>query len=107
MAGSSLPSPHSLSVKVLTPKWRNKASSSRCHASCAGDGRGRGKPARTADADERDATRVLAKPARKLRREGMRRTYGVAKIRASQKGRAERASRKGEPKRASRKRRAE
>src|SRR5439155_19193160 len=40
-AGSSRPSPHSRSVKVLTPKWRNSASSSRCQASWAGEGRGR------------------------------------------------------------------
>src|SRR5205823_6743800 len=40
-AGSSRPSPHSRSVKVLTPKWRNSATSSRCQESCAGDGRGR------------------------------------------------------------------
>ena len=39
--GDSLPSPHSRSVKVFTPKWMNIASSSRCHASCAALGRGR------------------------------------------------------------------
>src|ERR1700748_3764857 len=39
--GDSVPSPHSRSVNVFTPKWRNSASSSRCHASCDADGRGR------------------------------------------------------------------
>ena len=38
--GLSLPSPHSRSVKVLTPKCRNSASSSRCHSSCDGGGNG-------------------------------------------------------------------
>ena len=41
IAGSSRPSPHSRSVNVLTPKCRKSASSSRCHASCDADGRGR------------------------------------------------------------------
>src|SRR6185312_1175264 len=40
MAGSSRPSPHSRSVNVLTPKWMNRASSSRCHPSWDGEGRG-------------------------------------------------------------------
>ena len=41
MAGSSVPSPHSRSVKVFTPKWRKSASSSCCQRSWEGDGRGR------------------------------------------------------------------
>ncbi len=44
IAGSSVPSPHSRSVNVLTPKWRNIASSSRCHASWDGVGTGRRGP---------------------------------------------------------------
>ena len=45
IAGNSLPSPQSRSVKVFTPKWAKSASSSRCQCSWAGVGRGRAAPA--------------------------------------------------------------
>src|SRR5689334_18306644 len=38
--GSSFPSPHSRSEKVLTPKWKNIPISASCQASCEGVGRG-------------------------------------------------------------------
>ena len=41
--GILVPSPHSRSVNVFTPKWRNIASSSRCHCSCAAEGTARAR----------------------------------------------------------------
>ena len=40
-SGDSLPSPHSLSVNVLTVKWMNAVSSHCCQASCSGVGTSR------------------------------------------------------------------
>src|SRR5687768_17534279 len=42
IAGPSVPSPGPRSVKVLTPKCRNSASSARCQAGWEGDGTGTG-----------------------------------------------------------------
>src|SRR5438067_636212 len=102
MAGSSRPSPHSRSEKVLTPKCRNIASSSRCHSSCASEGRGRGGREKSAEADERGATRAPVRAARKDRREGMPGVRYGGRDGAKGASREERAE-KSEPKTASRK----
>lgn len=39
--GSAWPVPHSVSVKVLGPKWRKRAISESCHWSCCEVGRGK------------------------------------------------------------------
>jgi len=41
MDGLAFPVPHSESVKVLGPKWRNMAMDPSCHWSCWEDGRGK------------------------------------------------------------------
>src|SRR5262249_2757235 len=69
--GFSVPSPHSLSVNVFTPKCRNSATSSCCHSSCDVDGIGREAVMLVENSDHgaRLAATTPATAARNLRRD--------------------------------------